>query len=93
MADAPTDIRYDRVWFYEMDDLSNDAEYTSGSSYSNSIPANSSFHPPPLPKPKSVAVAKQPRNSGRHYGECWASWKQLPTALNDENVMRRYVYE
>ncbi|OQE02735.1 hypothetical protein PENVUL_c039G09954 [Penicillium vulpinum] len=26
MADAPTDIRYDRVWFYEMDDLSNDRD-------------------------------------------------------------------
>ncbi|CAI7648390.1 unnamed protein product [Penicillium discolor] len=76
MTDAQSDMRSDRVWSYQMDDILADAEYTSASSSSTS-----SSGLPSTPKTQSVAVIKQPRSGYRHCWGGWAHWKRLPTEL------------
>ncbi|CRL18059.1 unnamed protein product [Penicillium camemberti] len=84
MTDAQSDMRSDRVWSHQMDDLlaghpeklNMDAEYTSASSSSRS-----SSDLPSTPKTQSVAVIKQPRSGYKHCWGCWAHWKRLPTGM------------
>ncbi|KAJ5835414.1 hypothetical protein N7447_001440 [Penicillium robsamsonii] len=81
------DLSYGRYFVDTEADLAHpeklniEAEYTSGSSSSNSSSANSSFDLPSRPNAQSVAVTRQLGNRDRHSWAYWDSWKLPPTVV------------
>ncbi|KAJ5943681.1 hypothetical protein N7516_003849 [Penicillium verrucosum] len=94
MTDAQSDRRSNRVWSYEMDDLSDghpeklnmDAEYTSTSTSSKS-----SSDLPSTPRTQSVAVIKQPRSGYKHCWGSWVHWTRLPEGIRWLLVVSSFV--
>ncbi|KAJ5616610.1 hypothetical protein N7537_001724 [Penicillium hordei] len=95
MTDAQFDMRSDRVWYYQMDDLSDDRDLVDTQTtlgylgklnmdaeyISASSASKSSSDLPTTPKTQSVAVIKQPQSGYKHCWGDWAHWKRLPIGM------------